>query len=184
MLLVFMLLIHLVLQLWLISVYLMVCTLAYALEHSIIHDPAARRRVPHCVPPRRAYSRSRGAHMRQAQRARRRAQGRDTTRAWRAARNEILEHASPVLGSGLGKIGLAGDPGIVTPRRGRGCSGARGADFVWGRGALILSGGAGRGALVSGAGPCPFPAPALTTESAAAAAATVALSHPPPLLLL
>ena len=36
--------------------------------------------------------------------------------AWR--RNEIPEHASPVLGSGLGKLGQAGDPGIVAPRPG------------------------------------------------------------------
>ena len=41
-------------------------------------------------------------------------------------RNEILENASPVLGSGLGKIGQPGDRGIVTPRRGPGRSGARG----------------------------------------------------------
>ena len=43
-------------------------------------------------------------------------------------RIEILEHASPVLGSGLVKmIGQADDPGIVSPRRGRGRSEARGA---------------------------------------------------------
>ena len=48
----------------------------------------------------------------------------------------ILEHASPVLGSGLSKIGQTGDLGIVTPRRGRG-RGARGTGFVWGRGALV-----------------------------------------------
>ena len=40
--------------------------------------------------------------------------------------NEILEHASQFLGSGLSKIG-PGDQGIVTPWRGRGRSGARGA---------------------------------------------------------
>ena len=45
------------------------------------------------------------------------------TRHWHA----ILEHASPVLGSGLGKIGQAGQQGIV--KHGRGCMGlgARGA---------------------------------------------------------
>ena len=42
-------------------------------------------------------------------------------------RNAILEHASLVLGSGLGKIGQAGDPGIVKPGRDQGRSGARGA---------------------------------------------------------
>ena len=56
-----MLLIHLVLQLWLISVNLTVCTLAYAHKHSIIHDPAARHHLPHCVPALRAYARSRCA---------------------------------------------------------------------------------------------------------------------------
>ena len=54
--------------------------------------------------------------------------------------NEILELASPVLGSGLSKIGQAGDSGIVTPRRDWGCSGARGSD---------LSGGARHWSLVS-----------------------------------
>ena len=52
-------------------------------------------------------------------------------------RIEILEHASPVLCSGLGKIGQAGDPtdpGIVTPRQDPGRSGAQGADFARGRG--------------------------------------------------
>ena len=63
-------------------------------------------------------------------------------------RHELLEHASPVLGSGLGKIGQAGDPGVVTspagpPGRGPRRSGARGA------GALISPGGSGRGALSS-----------------------------------
>ena len=53
-----MLLIHLVLQLWLISVNLTVCPLAFAHEHSIIHNAPARRRVPHCVPARRAYARN------------------------------------------------------------------------------------------------------------------------------
>ena len=52
MLLLSMLLIHLALQLWLISVNLTVCILVYAHEHSIIHNPAARRRVAHCVPAR------------------------------------------------------------------------------------------------------------------------------------
>ena len=32
-------------------------------------------------------------------------------------RHAILEHASPVLGSGLGKTGQAGDPWIVTRAR-------------------------------------------------------------------
>ena len=37
------------------------------------------------------------------------------------SRNAILEYANPVLGSGLGKMGQAGDPGIVTHgRRGQG----------------------------------------------------------------
>ena len=67
-------------------------------------------------------------------------QGRDTARALRAARNANLEHASPVLGSGLGKIGQAGDPGIGTPGRGPGALGGAG------RGALILPSGVGRGA--------------------------------------
>ena len=55
-------------------------------------------------------------------------------------RNEILEHASPVLGSDLGKIGQAGDPGILKPGRNLGRSPLGGA----GRGALILPRGAGR----------------------------------------
>ena len=51
--------------------------------------------------------------------------------------NEIVEHASPVLCSCLGKIGQAGDrgwrrPGVTGGARGRG---ARGADFARGRGA-------------------------------------------------
>ena len=112
-----MLLIHLVLQLWLISVNLSVSTLAYASENRIIHDPAARRRVPHCVLARRSYARSRGAARRDAILHARGAQ----------RRNKIFEHASPVLGSVLGKIGQVSDSGIVTPRRGRGRQGARGA---------------------------------------------------------
>ena len=77
---------------------------------------------------RRAYARKRSA---------RGAARRDAILHARGARrrNEILEHASPVLGSGLGKIVQAGDPGTVTPRRGAWRSGARGADFVRGRGA-------------------------------------------------
>ena len=73
-----MLLIHVVLQLLLISVNLPVCTLAYAHEHSIIHDPAARCRVQHWLPAQREhYVGSHGARMRasgakrNAQRARR-----------------------------------------------------------------------------------------------------------------
>ena len=51
-------------------------------------------------------------------------------------RNAILEHASPVLGSGLGKTGQPGDPGIVRPGRCRGCSGARGTGCLFCPGAL------------------------------------------------
>ena len=61
----------------------------------------------------------------QAQCTRRRTQARDTARARR--QNAILKHASPVLGSGLGKIGQAGDLGLVTPGHDRGRSGAWGA---------------------------------------------------------
>ena len=96
--------------------------MGYAHEHSNVHDPAARRLVQHCLPAlrsaqaRRAYARKRSArrhvmlHARGALRL-----------------NEILEHASPVLGSGLSKIGRAGDSGIVTPSQDRGRSGAWGA---------------------------------------------------------
>ena len=68
--------------------------------------------------------------------------GRDAILHARCAlrRNANLEHASPVLGSGLGKIGQAGDPGIGTPGRGPGALGGAG------RGALILPSGVGRGA--------------------------------------
>ena len=87
-------------------------------EHSIVHYAAACRRVQHRVPAQRDYAHLRDARMR----ARRLAvvQERGARR-----RNEILEHASPVLCSGLGKIGQAGDPGIVTPGRDRGRLGAR-----------------------------------------------------------
>ena len=97
MLLLSMLLIHLVLQLWLISINLTICALAYAHERSIIHDPAARRRVPHCVPARRVYALA-NARKRSARGATRR----DVILQARGARrrNEILKHASPVLGSG------------------------------------------------------------------------------------
>ena len=82
----YMLPIDLVLQLWLISVNLTVCTLGYAHEHSIVHDPAARRLVPHCLQARRAYARSRGAHMRpNAARAAPRAGTRYCTRVARGA---------------------------------------------------------------------------------------------------
>ena len=76
--------------------------------------------MSHRVQAQRAYSHLHGARMR----ARRLAilQERGVRR-----RNEILEDASPVLCSGLSKIGQAGDPGIVTPVRDRGRSGARGA---------------------------------------------------------
>ena len=47
----------------------------------------------------------------QVHRERYRAQAVRHARAARR-RHELLEHASPVLGSGLGKIGQAGDPGI------------------------------------------------------------------------
>ena len=52
-------------------------------------------------------------------------------------RHAILEDASPVLGSGLGKTGQAGDPGEV-PGEARGARwpGAWGADFARGHGAL------------------------------------------------
>ena len=63
--------------------------------------------------------------------------------------NAILELAIPV-GSGHGKKGKAGQPGILTPGRGPGRSGARG-------GALISCAGAGRGVLPQR--PCqPWPA--------------------------
>ena len=53
----------------------------------------------------------------------------------------MLEHANPILGSGLGKIGQAGDPlGILMPGRGPGRSGARGAGCRF----LPGAGGAGR----------------------------------------
>ena len=63
--------------------------------------------------------------------------------AWR--RNAILEHASPVLRSGLGKIGQPGDPEIA-PRSARARPGALGGAR---RAAQNLPGGVGRGALVS-----------------------------------
>ena len=115
-------LIHLVLQLFklLISVNLAVCTLAYAHEHSIIHDPPARFRVSHCVPVPRAYARTPLARCVYARK--------------RSARGAARRSES-----GLGKIG-PGDSGIVTPMRDRGRSGrgARGADFVRRRGARAL----------------------------------------------
>ena len=96
MLLLSMLLIHLVLQLWLISVNLPLCTLAYAHKHSIIHDPAARRRVQHWLPAlREHYVRSHGARMRAsgAKRSARGAARRHTILHARGARrrNEILD---------------------------------------------------------------------------------------------
>ena len=113
---------HLVLQLWWISVNLTVRTLGYADEHSIVHDPAARRacRARVCALARHTYARKRRA---------RGAARRDAILHARGARrwNEILEHASPVLGSGLSKIGRTGDSGIVTPKLDRGGSEARGA---------------------------------------------------------
>ena len=84
-------------------------------KHSTIYYPAACRLVQAL----RAYARSRGARMRaSAARAALHLSG-----ALRL--NEILEHASPVLGFGLGNTGQAGDQGIATHGRGRGRSGAR-----------------------------------------------------------
>ena len=106
--------------------------LAHANEHSIIHHPAGCRRMPHRMLAQRAYAHLRCARMR----ARRHAILPECcARRW----NVILELASPVLGSGVGKIVQADDPGIVKP-------GALGGA---GRGALILPGVAGRWALVS-----------------------------------
>ena len=81
-----------------------------------------------------AYERKRGGRKRRAYARKRSARG--TARRL----NAILEHASPVLGSGLGKIGQAGhvagdhrDPGIMTRAkpgpsgRGPGRQGTRGA---------------------------------------------------------
>ena len=90
-----------------------------------------------CALALRAYARTRSA---------RGAARRDAILHARGAlrQNEILELSSPFLRVSLrvslSKIGLAGDSGIVTPRRDRGRSGARGAD---------LSKGAGRWSLVS-----------------------------------
>ena len=74
------------------------------------------------------------------------------TRVARGAgtRFSTLEHASSVLGSG--KRGQTGDPGIMTPRRGRGSSGAWGADFVKGRGARAQQKGRGRRGVVEPGG--------------------------------
>ena len=83
--------------------------LAYANQHSIIHNPAGCHRVPHRALARRVYARK---------------QARDITRARRAA----PEHdASHVLGSAPGKIGQAGQLGIVRRGRDPRRSGARGA---------------------------------------------------------
>ena len=60
-----------------------------------------------------------------------------------ARRHAILDHASPVLGSGLGEIGQAVDPGVVTrakpgpPGRGPGRPGAQGAGRSAGCEALV-----------------------------------------------
>ena len=130
-----MLLIHLVLHLWLISINLTLCTLVYAHKHSIIHDHAERCSILHCVPALCAYA-SKGCLYMHARAA---CRDSDTTLHTRGAwgwNNMILDHASPVLGSGLGKIGQAGDPWIVTPRslrRGWGRAG------LAGRWVLILS---------------------------------------------
>ena len=97
---------------------------AYGHERSIIDYSAACRCVPHRVPAPNAYARKRGARaMLLAMLHARGARG----------RNAILEHASPLLGSGLGKIRPWVTTGIVTAGRGPGRSG---------RGALISPGGA------------------------------------------
>ena len=133
MLLLSMLLIHLVLQLWLISVNLTICTLAYANEHSIIHNPEVRRRVPHCVPVKRAYARSTARIC-----AKHHAQRRDTVRVWRAApeRDSRACQPSPLIRPGQNRSD--GSPSQARP------------GAVWGAGrwALILSWGAGRWVLV------------------------------------
>ena len=104
---------------------------------STIHYPAACRCVPDRAPVPRAYARERSERCTARRHAIR--HGRGARR-----RHAILEHASPVLGSGLGKIGQAGDPGIVTrtkpnpPGRDPGAPGA-------GREALISPKGAGAG---------------------------------------
>ena len=100
---------------------------AYGHERSIIDYSAACRCVPHRVPAPNAYARKRGARaMLFAMLHARGARG----------RNAILEHASPLLGSGLGKIGPWMTPGIVTAGRGPGRSGrgAWSAGFARGRG--------------------------------------------------
>ena len=81
--------------------------------------------VEYSIGCRRSTRSSRGARMRAAQRDERIGTP-YCTRVARCAetRFSTLEHASPVLGSGKG--GQTGDQGIVTPRRGRGRSGARG----------------------------------------------------------
>ena len=66
----------------------------------------------------------------------------------------ILEHASPVLGSGLGKIGQAAeaDDNLTRDRdqvQARSARARPGAPVGAGRGALIATGGAARGALIS-----------------------------------
>ena len=98
--------------------------LAYAHEHSIIHYPAGCRRVPHRVPAQRAYAHKRGARMRARKHA-------ILHERCARSRNAILEHASPVLGSSLGKIGQGstgdGDahcPGETGGAQGRGARGA------------------------------------------------------------
>ena len=62
-------------------------------------------------------------------------------------RHSILEYASPILGSGLVKIGQAGDPGIVTSPGPRGP--APGTPGDAGCRALLWPGGVWRGALFS-----------------------------------
>ena len=73
----------------------------------------------------------------------------------RGARRQktILEHASPVLASALGKIGQGVNRGWWRPGEIGGAPGA-------GREALILLGGAGRGAWDAGQRP-PAPLPTL-----------------------
>ena len=94
--------------------------LEQALEHSIIHYPAGCCSVHHCVQAQCAYAHLHRAHMR----ARRHVILQERCALWR---NEIFEHSCPVLCSGLGKIGQAGDQRIVTPEGDWGRLGARAA---------------------------------------------------------
>ena len=114
-----------------------VCTRAqhHSLSSSMSLRAASRAGVARvCAQVRRAYARKRSARCSVLMHAILHTRG-------ARCRHAILEHASPVLGSGLpvDKIGQAGDPGIVTrampgrPGRGPG----RGAPISHGRGALV-----------------------------------------------